>query len=216
MEVISGGNGNGGSGSGGSGSGGSGSGGSGSGGSGSGGSGSQNPVTLGNNAASDGTFVDGYKSNLVVDEASTYTNNSGSTQQVNIDTFNFYARRVADPVTPFVVKVNGDNDFTVLAVGTTRTNYSQGANSFAFADGGASITLNPGESIAVGFLDAYADGTGSGNQSVIPFDGGNQIWYTGGPGGTSGSVSVGAAPTHGPLVYSLYRTYHFNIVIDPQ
>ncbi len=226
VEVISGGNGNGGSGSGGSGSGGSGSGGSGSGGSGSGGSGSggsgsggsgsQNPVTLGNNAASDGTFVDGYKSNLVVDEASTYTNNSGSTQQVNIDTFNFYARRVADPVTPFVVKVNGDNDFTVLAVGTTRTNYSQGANSFAFADGGASITLNPGESIAVGFLDAYADGTGSGNQSVIPFDGGNQIWYTGGPGGTSGSVSVGAAPTHGPLVYSLYRTYHFNIVIDPQ
>ena len=176
-----------------------------------------NQVTLGNDATRDGQKVDRYISNMVVDESSIYTNTSGSTQQVGIDTYNFYARQLGDPVTPFVVRVNGDNDFTVLAIGTSRTNYSQGVNSYTFSNGGASITVNPGESIAVGFLDAYADGSGSGNRSVIPFDkGGNEIWYTGSKGGASGSVSLGAPPKSGPRVRNFYRTYHFNIVISPQ
>ena len=76
--------------------------------------------------------------------------------------------------------------------------------------------MNAGETIAVGFLDANADGSGGGSGAVIPFDsGGDAIWYTGSTSGSgSGSVTVGSAPTAGSLTYNMSRSYHFNIVIS--
>ncbi len=163
--------------------------------------------TLGN-ASSTNASADGWKSNLVINETDIYTNNSGSTEQITIDQFSFYARQEGDPVTPFVVRVNSDNNFTVLAIGTTRasTAYNVGQNNVAFKDGGATITVNNGDKIATGFLDANADGSGGSVGSVIPFDGTSpdQIWYTGGAASTnSGSVSEG--PSRKPRNYSRCR-----------
>ncbi len=173
------------------------------------------PVDLGNDPTSDAARIDGWRSNMLVNESDTYTNTTGAQQQVSIDSFSFYARRLADPVTPFVVRVNGDNNFTVVAVGTTRSNYSAGANSLPFSSAGpVQIVLDPGEILASGFLDANADGSGGGSGSVIPWDnGGDELWYTGGKEGTdSGSVSVGSAPQPGlKLLTTLQRNYRYRI-----
>ena len=55
-----------------------------------------------------------------------------------------------------------------------------------FSDGGTVVvTLNPGETLATGFIDAFADGTGGGVGAVIPWDdGGDELWYTGGLAGS--------------------------------
>ena len=172
-------------------------------------------LVLGNNPATDGESHDGWLSNMLVNETDTYTNASGVVQQISIDQFTFYAWRVADPVTPFVVHVNGNNNFTVLAVGTTRTGYSVGVNGAAFSDGGPVVlSLAPGETIATGFLDANADGSGGGSGSVIPWDkGGDELWFTGGSTGSdSGSVAVGLSPTPGSsTLTTLNRNYHYQI-----
>ncbi|MDB4575704.1 PKD domain-containing protein [bacterium] len=183
-----------------------------------GGTGGTSSITLGNNGTIDGVNLDTWLSNMLVNESDTYTNSSAEIQQVSIDQFNFYARQLADPVTPYIVRVNADNDFTVLAIGTTRAAYNVGANSVAFSDGGpVLLSLNPGEKIATGFLDANANGSGSGSGAVIPWDeGGDQIWYTGGPLGTdSGSVAVGSAPAQGAFktLTTLNRSYHYQFVL---
>ena len=173
-------------------------------------------MTLGNASISGGS-LDGWKSNMVINEEDTYTNTSGSPQTISITNFSFYAGREADPLTPFVVKVHGDNDFTVLRIGTTRTSseYTVGQNTFDFKDGGASIELMNGETIAMAFLDANPDGSGGSIGSVIPFDGNDadEIWYSGGGGSSnSGSIRVGEAPIAGSgLLTTLRRNYHFNI-----
>ncbi len=168
--------------------------------------------SVGNDLNSGGT--DGWQSNMVINETGTYTNTSGGTVTVNIDNFNFYINRIGNPVTPFVVKVNGDDDFTVLRVGTTRTSseYILGQNSFEFKTGGTSFTLDAGETISVGFLDAYADGSGGGIASAISIVGSSdEIWYTGGPS-QSGSVTEGNPPVSGEATITTFtRTYHFNI-----
>ncbi|AUP77596.1 CBM96 family carbohydrate-binding protein [Flavivirga eckloniae] len=163
--------------------------------------------------------IDGWKSNLVINESETYTNNTGASQTLNVDEFVFYANRKADPVTPFVVKVNSDNNFTVLAVGTSRASsaYNVGENTVAFNTGTAKqITLANGETIAPGFLDANANGSGGSIGSVIPFDSNSpadEIWYSGGSAsGNSASVSEGAAPTGGlSTLTNLTRNYRFRI-----
>ncbi len=174
-------------------------------------------VTLGNNTTSDAVYLDSWASNMVVNETDTYTNQSNSTEELQIDTFAFYAGRQHDPVTPFVVQVNGDNDFTVLAVGTTRSPsvYRQGHNRFPFTDGPAPvINLPPGATLATGFLDAHANGSGGGSGPVIPFDQGtDELWYTGGASGAaSGRVIAGSAPIPGQQTLTeLQRSYRYAI-----
>ncbi len=182
----------------------------------------QNPsgdtVVLGNGSNTGGTS-DGWNSNMIINKTDTYTNNSGAAQQIEVETFSFYAARKADPVTPFIVKVNnGTNNFTVLAVGTTRTNssYNVGQNNVSFSQNASTFTLQNGETIATGFLDANANGTGGGSGSVIPFDqtSPDNLWYTGGgDGSASGSVFVGSAPVAGSSTVGLNRNYHYNITI---
>lgn len=175
-------------------------------------------LTLGNDAATDGANADGWLSNLVINESDAYTNNSNNVEQISINQFAFYARQVADPVTPLIVLVNGDNDFTVIAIGTTRIAYSVGENIVPFSDGGSVVSLNVGQTLATGFIDANADGSGGGAGSVIAFDdGGDQIWYTGGPAGTdSGSVTIGQVPVEGLFntVTTLNRNYHYQMAVS--
>jgi len=177
-------------------------------------------ISIGNTTTNNtGANVDGWNSNLVINESDTYTNTTGAAQTLNVDQFVFYANREADPVTPFIVKVNADNDFTILAVGTTRTSasYNVGENTLAFNVGTTKqITLANGETIATGFLDANANGSGGTIGSVIPFDQNapaDQIWYSGGPlSANSGSVVEGSEPTTGlNTITTLNRNYRFKI-----
>ena len=140
-------------------------------------------AVVGNDTSSDGGFIDGHHPSLFINEEDLYTHDNASLP-LTADTFEFYARKLGNPVTPIVVKVNGDNDFTVLAIGTTRTQseYFVGQNSFPFNDGGpVDLFLSTGDVIATGFIDSNPDGSGWGDGSVIPAEangGGTQdeIW----------------------------------------
>jgi len=129
---------------------------------------------VGNDTTTDGGFIDGHHPSLYINEQDTYSqgNESGS---LFVKEFSFYARRLGNPVTPIVVRVDRDNEFTVLAIGTTRTptEYSVGENSFDFLEGDTvALQLDPGDVIATGFLDSNPDGTGWGAGTVIPAEAG--------------------------------------------
>jgi len=155
-----------------------------------------------------------WHSNIVVNERDTFTNTTGAALTLAIDRFHFNAGRTGDPLTPFVVKVLGDNNFKVVAIGTPRTNYVIGANSLPFADGIANVALAPGEKIAIGFLDANPDGSGGSLAGIIDWeDGGVEIWYSGGEtDADAGSVALGQMPQQGTELYTtLNRNYQFSI-----
>ncbi len=155
-----------------------------------------------------------WHSNIVVNESDTFTNATGATMVLALDRFRFNAGRAGDPLTPFIVRVNGDNDFTVLAIGTPRTDYAAGENDLPFSDGHTEILLGPGETLAAGFLDANPDGSGGSMPGIIDWeDGGAEIWYGGGEtDADAGSVTPGAMPDHGSQLYTtLNRDYRFSI-----
>ena len=176
-------------------------------------------LTIGNNVAATGG-LDGWSALLVVNESDIYTNTSGGIQNVTLDQFNVYIGAVRGRVTPFVVKVNGDNLFTVLALGTTRvsgTDYTTtGVKAFAFNTAATTFTLGAGEKLAAGYTDSAPNGTGNAG-SVVPFvDGGDLIWLTGGPvAGNAGTVTMGAMPGAGAQTYTtLTRQYQFNVTFS--
>ncbi|WOO43584.1 heparin lyase I family protein [Rubellicoccus peritrichatus] len=169
---------------------------------------------------SSGRSIDRWGSNLVIDKSDMIRNESSETMLVDFEQFHFYANKKGGGVTPFVVKVDGDNGFTVVAVGTPRDVYELGYNVFPFSGdlygGKQGVTLAPGETMAFGFLNANPDGTGS-NSSVISFDlGTKEVYYSGGPEAVdSASVLVGQAPVMGTHTYnSLERDYKFEVDFD--
>jgi len=165
--------------------------------------------------------ADTWPSNMVINETDTFINDTGALLPIAVDRFLFHAAAVTGtPLTPFVVRVNSDNNFTVLAVGKTVTSHVVGANSVAFADAPVPLTLAPGETIAMGFLDANADGSGASGAGVVAFNTtspADQIHYSGGSTtGASGSVTAGLAPDFGSSIYTNFgRNYFFSITITP-
>jgi uncharacterized repeat protein (TIGR03806 family) len=160
------------------------------------------------------TGSDPWAANIVIQKNSTFTNNEARAVTLLLDRFTFHAGGVGDPVTPFVVRVNAPDDFTVAAVGTTRGVYTMGENSVPFSDAPVSITLAPGETIAHGFIDAQPDGGGGTGAEVISWtDGGLPVWHGGGPlEADAGSVTSGGAPfPGGNLITNQARDYHFAI-----
>jgi uncharacterized repeat protein (TIGR03806 family) len=158
--------------------------------------------------------LDTWRSNLVIDEDHLFTNTTGAALTLQLDRFNFKAGRTGDPVTPFVVKVNGNNNFTVRAIGTPRTTYVVGDNDLPFSDTTTKIILAPGETIAVGFLDANPNGSGGTQQSIVTYQSGStEIWRSGGTGDNhNGSVTVGLPPAPGnTTVTNQTRDYDFGI-----
>ncbi len=113
-----------------------------------------------------------------------------------------------------------------MKVGTTRAQeeYDVHGNTFPFIDGEANFILEPGEIIATGFMNGYADGSGNGEGSTIVYnwqgDQLDEIWFTGAPTAEgSGMVQEGLPPIPGDNTYTnVFRNYQFNIgfsVRDP-
>jgi len=182
--------------------------------------------TLGNGTDSH-TLDDSWHENMVINETDTYINTTGVPQQITLNQFKFRAHyditgfftttHERDPVTPFVVRVNADNDFTVLAVGTSRSDFTRNTtNTYNFSDAPKTIMVGAGQKIAFGFIDTTATGNGGSYSGMITFDdGGDEIHYSGGSSnGNNGSVVEGMPPTFGDTVFTnLTRNYHFNVSI---
>lgn len=173
-------------------------------------------ATLGNDPAAGG-ILDGWSAIMVVNESDTYTNDTATAQTLTLTDFHFHAGASRGRVTPFVVRVNGRHDFTVLAIGRTRVAADDypvpGVQRMAFDAFPVAIVLPPGATIAAGFTDAAPDGTGNGG-SVIPYvDGGDSLWLTGGGvPDAAGRVAVGSAPIPGASTYeTLARNYAFTV-----
>ena len=158
-----------------------------------------NKEVLGNTIVGTGG-IDGWNSNLVINESDTYTNESGTAEVWYMSKFDFYALATGGPVTPFIVTVNGDDDFTVKAIGTSRIPTETGGQSFPFIDGeDGQITIQPGETIATGFIDAYANGEPEGGvqKAIVARNqdtGTDEIFYVGHSSQNIASLTVGQAP----------------------
>ena len=173
---------------------------------------------LGNDNAG-APILDGWSAIMIVNETDTYTNTSGVQEQVTLTDFNVNIGAVRGRVTPFVVRVLGNDNFTVLSIGVTRVagvDYTTtGAKTFPFAAAPVVLTLNAGEKLAMGYTDASPNGTGNAG-SVVPFtDGGDEIWLTGGPAASNaGIITVGAMPAQGAggtTYTTLTRAYACNV-----
>ncbi|MCV6592293.1 MAG: hypothetical protein OIF48_05025, partial [Silicimonas sp.] len=130
------------------------------------------PFEIGNDTSGGGAFIDGHHPSLYVNESDTHTQ-TGGPGTVIVQDFKFFAQRLGNPITPLVLLKNGDDDYTVIAIGTTRTSadYTVGENSLDFSDAGEiELALADGAVIVTGFMDANPDGSGWGAGSVIPAD----------------------------------------------
>lgn len=170
-------------------------------------------TTIGNSTIAQNTIVDGWVSNLVINETDVYTNTTAQDELLTITTFDFAAGSNTAPITPFIVRVDGDNQFEVLAIGQTQTVYNVGRNSVDFSNSATTIQVSPGMTIAVGFLDANADGSNSNGAAIEYRTGSDEIWYSGGPLiSDSASVFTNLAPNAGTnVITSLLRDYLFNV-----
>ena len=138
---------------------------------------------VGNDTTSGGAFIDGHHPSLYINEQDTFVQDN-EPGVLLVKEFKFYAQRLGNPLTPVVVRVNSNNNFTVLAIGDTRTQneYSVGSNVFPFSDdGNVELTLAAADRIAVGFMDSFPDGSGWGAGTVIPATAGgganqDEIW----------------------------------------
>jgi hypothetical protein len=164
--------------------------------------------------------LDGASPLIIVDyQANLYTNTSGGTEVLTVDTFNFYAQGNGD-VAPFVALLTGAGsaagDFDVLAVGDTRTGgvdfTAGGVVSLPFA--GATPTISvPAGGILVGGIQ---QGRTAGN--VVPFNinSGLNTFLTGGTVGDP-AVSVGSDIQSGGSTWASLnggRNYEYTIELN--
>ncbi|MFS4416950.1 beta/gamma crystallin-related protein [Maribacter sp. 2307ULW6-5] len=181
-----------------------------------------NASLLGFNNLGNGDFLDVHSPHININRTGSYTNNSVEAVSVCLEEFTFFASRVGNPVTPFVAKVNGENDFTVIAIGQTRTpqDYATGTNTFNFSDhSNDAVVLQPGESIAPGFMDAYPDGSGSvpGNSLIPAVTAGitDDVWQSyQGNANSDPHLVMGSIPQGNTIAQHLARSYQFNISIN--
>jgi hypothetical protein len=150
-------------------------------------------------------------SNLVINESDSFTNTTAEPMTVSVDRFRFHAAGNADPITPFLVRVNADNDFTVIAIGATRSGYALGANDLPFANSLVRVILAPGEKVAPGFLDANPDGSGGTGAGVVSYsyDGTDEIYYSYDITPVGSSIALGQAPVFKGYQHADFRRDYF-------
>ncbi|MGO9113326.1 MAG: beta strand repeat-containing protein, partial [Thermoguttaceae bacterium] len=208
----------------------------------------QTAITLGPTTLTDGTY-DTASANQVTEQGSltqsgstvyySFTNNTGASLLFTPQTFSWYSTQnplgglVQGEVTPYVMLVQNtnleaNNSQQLLAYGDLQANAASGLQSAAFYSGptgpgygsGNTFDLLPGQEIAIGFIDAYVDGS-SGTGPVIPFVNGGPsggTWYN--SSGTLGNYN-GRQPTTtlgtvigGPSTASVSRAYQFNVTFN--
>ncbi|MGI9239919.1 MAG: lamin tail domain-containing protein, partial [Verrucomicrobiales bacterium] len=174
--------------------------------------------------------VDGWNSNMIINEVGSYTNSSGGVESIEVTKFRFVVGNNRGRVTPFVVRLNDlnsngnttdDDNFTVLSIGTTRASgadySSTGVGEFDFVIGGpVSINLADGETIAAGFIDSDPDGQNGGG-SVIPFSNAPAVsmWYNGQSGTPHPSpIAEGTVLSGGSVSGVNRRDYQFQIDVQ--
>jgi hypothetical protein len=172
-----------------------------------------------------GGSTDGWVSNFVVLEGptdiniGTYLNSSGGPVTIVPTDWSMEVGAVRAAVTPIILKLNADNDFTIAAIGTTRiatNDYTAvGVNTFSF--GGAAFTLAAGERIGAGFMDSDINGE-NGNGSVIRYTNAavtvGEQWYDGQnaiPHGAPAPLSLGQNIAGATTSNVQNRLYHFNV-----
>ncbi|MGI9239918.1 MAG: hypothetical protein ACR2RV_03905, partial [Verrucomicrobiales bacterium] len=175
--------------------------------------------------------VDGWASNLVIDEGRSYLNETGGDLVIRPARFRCNIGNVRSRVTPFIVRLNDlnmdgnffdDNDFTVMAIGTTRVSGEDytlpGLGSFVFDEANAEFTLADGELIAAAFIDANADGSMGDEGSVINYTGGitpGEMWYNGESGAPHPApptpLAIGSSLSGPPAADVENRSYAFQI-----
>ena len=159
---------------------------------------------------------------MVINEGGAHTNTSGGIESVVVTQFRFAVGNNRGRVTPFVVRLNADNDFTVLAIGTTRASGADynvtGVHEFDFVVGGTvALELAAGETIAAGFMDSDPDGQNGGG-SVIPFSGtvpAGSMWLNGQSAFPHPSPIEEGTMISGPASAGVEnRDYQFQLVIQ--
>ena len=191
----------------------------------------KHPFTTGNDAGSqEAERVDGSPKNMVINMTDAFENYGNTTLNIHITQFEFRAKTANVPITPFVVKVAADKEiadqeFTVVAIGTTRTNYGVGNIISDFNDGAPKqVSLGPGEILLPGFIDATPDGNNYQNGddiggTVALIDSGDLVWYSysNNDENQGFSITEGQAPeavvygNNPPVILTLPRNYAFNI-----
>jgi fibronectin-binding autotransporter adhesin len=203
----------------------------------------QTTITLGPATLSEGTYDTG-NSNQVTQQGSftlsgsavaySFTNNTGMSLQFSPSQFDWFSSQnpsggaLQGLITPYVVVLQGNNlqaanSQQVVSIGDTQFNTPSGLQTAAFISGfgngsGSTFGLLPGQSIGIGFIDAYADGS-AGTGPVIPFATApaGSTWYYGSatlgtyssPPTSIGTV-FGGASTSGVT----NRAYQFNVVFN--
>ncbi|WP_282123829.1 PQQ-dependent sugar dehydrogenase, partial [Algibacter mikhailovii] len=182
---------------------------------------SGNSALLGFNNLGNGDFLDVHSPHININRTGSYTNNAQEAVSICLEEFNFFASRIGNPVTPFIAKVNSENDFTVISIGQTRNSseYISGLNTFNYSDhSNDAVVLQPGETVAPGFIDAYPDGSNStpGNSLIPAITTGftDDVWQSYQLNATSNPhLKMGFIPQGNTIEQHLNRSYQFNIGI---
>ena len=181
-------------------------------------------IQLGNSLDQPGyKLVDGANSNFAINQTEAFTNNTAGTLTVSVDRFRFHASRVTDPVTPFIVRLNGPGDFTLLAIGDPQINYALGNNDLPFSGAPATIAIAPGETVAPGFVDNKPDGTPGTGIGAVSFiydgdtiNGGDLVTYRYDIEDRGAILELGQPPVV-PFRYSpgagFHRDYLFSVTL---
>ncbi len=161
------------------------------------------PGETGNAVDARGSHFISWRSQLIVDKSNIYINETSEPVTLQVGDFNFHAVRAGNPVTPFIVSVAENDAYTVLEIGTTRTNaeYAIGSNTYPFGEGEIPVTVAAGERVAVGMMEAFPDGTGIVSRGTVTLNiGGDPVWFTGGPQAShSASISKNQLITPGRI-----------------
>ncbi|MGA2255947.1 MAG: hypothetical protein ABSG53_14980, partial [Thermoguttaceae bacterium] len=189
-------------------------------------------ITLGPSTPTNGGNIDGWSSNQFTEQGTysgysySFTNTTSLSLLFTPESFEWYSSQNAgDIVTPYVVLVQNTNleaanSQQVLAIGATQTNHATGLQAANF--GGGSFDLAPGQEIAIGFIDAKANGAGNTGSVVSFFENGAPTggsWYNGGPNPNEyngraptavGTVIGGASSTPAARAYQFDISFNYS------
>lgn len=153
---------------------------------------------------------------MMINEVERYVNTSALAETISPTTVTYESGRAGIIMTPFFVRILGNDSFVVLAIGDSLVSPSVGMVTRPFSATPQCLILQPGWVLGIGYMDANPDGSNSVHSVVRWENCCDEIWYSGGPGANdSGSITVGQPPTPGPRILThLRRKYILDYQFD--